>query len=245
MRNNDRQGGDRLHRRTLLMGLGSVALGSSACDRKHPHDGVFGITERLNQSVQRGLFSPGRVAREEPVEAVSPKGAFPSYFHADELPIAPEGWVLRIGGMVKRPLELTLDDLMKLTRTDMRVRHYCVEGWSAVASWHGVKLRDLAQLVGADENAKCVEFRSFDDGYYSSWDRESADHPQTLVAYAMNGERLTAEHGAPARLYGSVKLGYKGVKYLLEILYTPEPSGGFWENLGYEWYAGVLPSLRC
>ena len=107
----------------------------------------------------------------------------------------------------------------------MRVRHHCVEGWSAVAAWHGVRLRDVAGLVGADPRAPYVEFRSFDAGYWSSWDRESALHKQTLLAYGMNGAPLYPDHGAPLRLYSAVKLGYKMVKYLTEVNFLPERTG--------------------
>ena len=108
-----------------------------------------------------------------------------------------------------------------------------------MASWHGVQVAELARAVGASPEAKFVEFRSFDSGYYSSWDRESAEHAQSILAYGMNGEPLSPAHGAPLRLYGAVKLGYKSVKYLDEIRFLSTASGGYWEDLGYEWYAGV------
>jgi DMSO/TMAO reductase YedYZ molybdopterin-dependent catalytic subunit len=141
--------------------------------------------------------------------------------------------------MVARPVTLSLEQLQQMPRTDLRVRHHCVEGWSAVASWHGVRLRELAEMVGADPRAGYVEFRSFDSGYWSSWDRESALHPQTILAYGMNGQPLGPDHGAPIRVYTAVKLGYKMVKYLTEVSFRPERSGGYWENQGYEWFGGV------
>jgi DMSO/TMAO reductase YedYZ molybdopterin-dependent catalytic subunit len=75
--------------------------------------------------------------------------------------------------------------------------------------------------------------------YYSCWDRDSAEHAQSILAYGMNGRDLMPDHGAPVRLYSGVKLGYKMVKYLTEVIYLPERSGGFWEDQGYEWFAGV------
>jgi DMSO/TMAO reductase YedYZ molybdopterin-dependent catalytic subunit len=114
-----------------------------------------------------------------------------------------------------------------------------VEGWSAVASWDGVRLAEIARLVGADPRARFVEFRSFDEGYSSSWDLESALHPQTLLAYGMNGRPLPMEYGAPLRLYSAVKLGYKMVKYLSQVSFLPVRTGGYWEDRGYEWFAGV------
>ena len=106
-------------------------------------------------------------------------------------------------------------------------------------SWHGVRLRALAEVVGADPRAPYIEFRSFDAGYWSSWDRESALHPQTILAYGMNGEQLYPDHGAPLRVYSAVKLGYKMVKYLrwIELVSTLEQvgvgHGGFREDHQY------------
>ena len=111
-------------------------------------------------------------------------------------------------------------------------------------------MSEIARLAGADPAARFVEFRSFDakpadddsdvaKPYTSSWDRESAEHPQSILAYGMNGLPLGPDHGGPVRLYSAVKLGYKIVKYLNEVVYLPRRTGGYWEDLGYEWYAGV------
>jgi DMSO/TMAO reductase YedYZ molybdopterin-dependent catalytic subunit len=195
--------------------------------------------ERWNERVGRFVFGPERLAAERPPGETTPTEAFPSYFISDTVPVAPAGWVLTVGGLVVRPTTFSLAQLQQLPRTDMRVRHHCVEGWSAVAAWHGVRLRDVADIVGADPQAPYVEFRSFDAGYWSSWDRASALHKQTILAYGMNGLPLSPDHGAPLRLYGAVKLGYKMVKYLTEVNFVPERTGGYWEDQGYEWFAGV------
>ena len=168
----------------------------------------------------------------------TPEDAFPVYHIAPDIPIAPAGWKLSVGGRVARPRQLSLDDLQRLPRTDVRLEHHCVEGWSATANWHGVRVSDLAAFVGAGD-VDYVEFRSFDAGYWSSWDRDSALHPQTLLAYGMNGRPLSPAHGAPLRLYAAVKLGYKQVKYLTEVNFLDRETGGYWEDRGYEWYAGV------
>jgi DMSO/TMAO reductase YedYZ molybdopterin-dependent catalytic subunit len=223
-------------RRAFLLSLSALAVG---CDTSRPRTGALGTAEHINLWVQRGLFSPGHLAPTARLEDTTPGGAFPSYFVSPSVPLAPPAWLLRVRGLIDRPLDLSLDDLRRMRRTDIRVRHYCVEGWSAVASWHGVQVAELARAVGASPEAKFVEFRSFDSGYYSSWDRESAEHAQSILAYGMNGEPLSPAHGAPLRLYGAVKLGYKSVKYLDEIRFLSTASGGYWEDLGYEWYAGV------
>ncbi|WNZ62443.1 molybdopterin-dependent oxidoreductase [Myxococcus sp. MxC21-1] len=226
-----------LTRRTAL--LGTTALTASACDSSRPREGFLGVMERFNARAQAVLFDERRLAPELPPEETTPPGKFPEYFVSDTVPLAPSGWALRVGGLVAHPTVLTLDTLQRLPRTDLRIRHHCVEGWSAVASWHGVRLSELARHVGADTRADYVELRSFDAGYYSSWDRPSAFHPQTILAYGMNGQPLTPGHGAPLRLYSGVKLGYKMVKYLTEVNFLPEPTGGYWEDRGYEWFAGV------
>jgi DMSO/TMAO reductase YedYZ molybdopterin-dependent catalytic subunit len=108
-----------------------------------------------------------------------------------------------------------------------------------VAEWSGVQLSHLAEMVGVDPAVNYVDFRSFDDGYWSSWDRETALHPQTLITVGMNGALLDPGHGAPARLYSSLKYGYKSVKYLTEINFLSHRTGGYWEDRGYDWYAGL------
>jgi DMSO/TMAO reductase YedYZ molybdopterin-dependent catalytic subunit len=194
---------------------------------------------RWNERVDRLLFSADRLAPELTPAETTPAEAFPSYFLSDSMPVTPAGWGLKVGGLVARPTTFSLAQLQQMARTDMRVRHHCVEGWSAVAAWHGVPLRDIAVVVGADPRALYVEFRSFDAGYWSSWDRESALHKQTMLAYGMNGTSLYPDHGAPLRLYSGVKLGYKMVKYLTEVNFLSERTGGYWENQGYEWFGGV------
>jgi DMSO/TMAO reductase YedYZ molybdopterin-dependent catalytic subunit len=230
-------------RRRFLVGgvraAGALAIGGLACDGARPHAGFLGAMERVNERFQRALFDPDRLAPELAAEDESPPGAFPGYRISREFPLAPAGWTLAVRGLVARPLTLTLDDLRRLPQTRTRVRHHCVEGWSAVASWDGVRIADLARLAGADPRARYVEFRSFDSGYWSSWDLESALHPQTILAHAMNGAPLRVEHGAPLRLYSAVKLGYKMVKYLTEVSFLPVRTGGYWEDQGYEWFAGV------
>lgn len=232
-----------LSRRRILFAGGLLASGVR-CDTQTPQAGTLGALEHVTERLQRALFNPRRLAPDPGAASVTPDAAFPIYKVAPEVPLAPEGWTLNVTGLVARPTRFTLAELMRLPRSDLRVRHHCVEGWTAVASWHGVALRDLASVVGADPRVPYVAFRSFDrdpDGvlYGCSWDRESALHAQTLLAYGKNGQPLTPAYGAPLRLYGAVKLGYKMVKYLTEVSFVAERGGGYWENLGYEWWAGV------
>jgi DMSO/TMAO reductase YedYZ molybdopterin-dependent catalytic subunit len=224
-------------RRKLLFGLAaSTAL--AGCDSRAAK-AFLARMGRWNEGVDRLLFSENRLAPEAPASELTPETAFPSYFVSDSMPFAPDNWALKIGGMVARPAVFSLDQIKRLPQTGMRIRHHCVEGWSAVAEWHGVQLREIARMVGASRDAQYVEFLSFDNGYYSTWDIESSLHPQTILAYGMNGRALYPDHGAPIRLYSPVKLGYKCVKYLTEVNFLPTRTGGYWEDLGYDWYAGV------
>jgi len=184
---------------------------------------------RWNERVDRLLFSETRLAPEPPASELTPESAFPSYFISDSMPFAPDNWSLKVGGIVARPSVFTLEQLKRMPQTGMRIRHHCVEGWSAVAEWHGVQLREIARMVGASRDAH----------YYSTWDIESSLHPQTILAYGMNGRQLYPDHGAPLRLYSPVKLGYKSVKYLTEVNFLPTRAGGYWEDQGYDWYGGV------
>lgn len=232
-----------LTRRKLIVGATASAL--IACRKSRDDTGFLARMEQANERVQGALFSPTRLQRRPSDRSVTKEGAFPAYKIADGFSLPPDDWALEVSGMVKSPRTFTLEELMKLPRTDMRVRHHCVEGWSAVSDWHGVQLSELARVVGVDPQCGFVEFNSFEADaedaslYFSSWDVESALHPQTLIAYGKSGKPLGPEYGGPARLYGSVKLGYKNVKYLQSIVFTPQATGGYWENLGYEWYAGV------
>ena len=226
-----------ISRREFIASATAASL-IAGCESR-PAVRFLGVMQRWNEKAERTMFSPTRLAPELPASATTPEDAFPAYFISDSMPEAPPGWKLKVGGLVKRPMELSLAQLEAMAQTDMRVQHHCVEGWSAVASWHGVRVAEIAKLAGMDSRAAYVEFRSFDSDYWSSWDVGSALHPQTLLAYGFNGRPLRADHGAPLRVYSAVKLGYKNVKYLTEVNFLPNRTGGYWENQGYEWFAGV------
>ncbi len=226
-----------INRRELILGAAAASI-LAGCDNRA--SAIFlKAMERWNERFQAALFSPRRLAPELPPSSETPLDDFPTYYISDDLPVAPANWTLKIGGLVTHPAILTLDRLRKMSRTAMRIRHHCVEGWSAVASWEGVRVSEIARLAGLDPRVRYVEFRSFDSGYWSSWDLPSAFHPQTILAYGMDGQPLPPGHGAPLRLYSAVKLGYKMVKYLTEVNFLPTRTGGYWEDQGYEWFAGV------
>ena len=178
-----------------------------------------------------------------PTSAKLAGAAFPKYFISDTVPTldaaAQSAWRLEVSGAVRTPLSLSLADLMKLPRITQTVDHFCVEGWNARAQWSGVRVSDIARLAGPTADAQYVDFAGFDQGYHESWDMDGAMHPQTLVAYGMDGHLLTPGHGAPARVHSPVKLGYKNTKYLTKIVFLPARNGGYWSDQGYEWYGGT------
>jgi DMSO/TMAO reductase YedYZ molybdopterin-dependent catalytic subunit len=224
-------------RRSFIVGATAASI-LAGCESR-PIKGFLGAMKGWNEKFEGLVFSPSGLAPELPASDTTPESAFPSYFISDTMPAVPSNWTLSVGGLVERELVLTLDQLQKMPRTDLRVRHHCVEGWSAVASWHGVRVSEIARLAGLKPGVRYVEFNSFDEDYFSSWDLGSALHPQTLLAYGMNGHSVGSNHGAPLRVYSAVKLGYKMCKYLTEVNFLPNKTGGYWEDQGYDWFAGV------
>jgi len=195
---------------------------------------------RLNDWVgQHILYSPTRLARTyDPAQRSS---ALPSYFISPTTPELkdPTTWRLRVDGLVRQSLSLSLDDLMQMPRVSYTVKHHCVEGWSAIATWHGVPVSAIVERCQPADPARYINFVSFDSNYSNGWDMASAMHPQTILAYAMNDQPLPAGHGAPLRLYSPTKLGYKLTKYLVSMTFTDKRPGGYWEDQGYPWFGGV------
>jgi DMSO/TMAO reductase YedYZ molybdopterin-dependent catalytic subunit len=199
---------------------------------------------RLNDWVgEKILLSPTRLAAEYPAAARTPDARFPAYSitrnRTGAFPPVPDNWALEVGGLVRTPVRLTRPMLEALPRVTYTVKHHCVEGWTAVATWTGVPVSAVAKLSQPTADARYLRFDSFDSRYANGWDLASAMHPQTILAYAYNDRPIMAEHGAPLRLYSPIKLGYKMTKYLTAMSFTRERPGGYWEDQGYPWLGGV------
>jgi DMSO/TMAO reductase YedYZ molybdopterin-dependent catalytic subunit len=200
---------------------------------------------RVNDWVgEHVLLSSSRLARTYPESARS--STMPNYHVADSTPMLanPASWWLNVGGLVRKPVRLTLEQLQALPRTSYTVKHHCVEGWTTIASWAGVPLTAIAALVEPTDRARYVRFDSFDRDpqgtvYSNGWDLKSAMHPQTILAYGFNGRPIMPDHGAPLRLYSPIKLGYKLTKYLTAVTFTADRPGGYWEDQGYPWLGGL------
>jgi DMSO/TMAO reductase YedYZ molybdopterin-dependent catalytic subunit len=238
-------------RRQLLQytGLASMGLVLGSCSPKdkfsifsplNPHsDSVRSAFEPLNQSIEELIFKAQTPAPEYPLSAIEPKALLVNTF--DFTPqIDHATYKLIIDGEVSNPMQLSMTELKSMPLASMVIRHICVEGWSAIVQWGGVRLYDLARLVQPKAGARYVYFES-GDKYYESWDIASALHPQTLLAYQKNGESISVDNGAPLRLASPIKLGYKQSKWVTRITFMNQlPSRrGYWVDEGYEWYAGL------
>ncbi|GGB20437.1 molybdopterin oxidoreductase [Sphingomonas metalli] len=159
-------------------------------------------------------------------------------------------WRLEVGGLVARPLRLSLADLRGMPNRSQITRHDCVEGWSAIGQWTGPMLGNVLKAAGVRPAARYIVFTCADlyggAPYYESIDMVDAFHPQTILAWAMNGRPLDVAHGAPCRLRVERQLGYKHAKYLMRLDAVASLAGigkgrgGYWEdNVDYDWYAGI------
>lgn len=159
-------------------------------------------------------------------------------------------WRLEVGGLVKTPSEFSLAELREMPARSQITRHDCVEGWSAIAKWKGVPLTEIIRRVQVQPEARYAVFYCMDmdpegNNFYESIDFYDATHPQTILAYEMNDQPLPIQHGAPLRLRVETQLGYKMAKYIHRIDFVTaykqigQGKGGYWEDRGYEWYAGI------
>jgi DMSO/TMAO reductase YedYZ molybdopterin-dependent catalytic subunit len=158
---------------------------------------------------------------------------------------------LRVFGLVENPGSFSLDTLRALPGRTQITRHDCVEGWSAIGKWKGARLGALLDQVRPQAGARYAVFYCADPmdaagtQYYESIDMDDAYHPQTLLAYGLNDRPLPIANGAPVRLRVERQLGYKMAKYVMAIELVDRfdriggGKGGYWEDLGYEWYAGI------
>ena len=222
-----------------LLGMSSISYILGSCSNNLTTQ-VGNLSEPLNQSFGELLVRPQHLIPDFSASAVDPKALLINTY--DITPeINPINYKLIIDGEVNFPTELNFFNLKKLPFTSMIMQHVCVEGWAAVVQWGGIRLRDLAQMVQPKDGVRYVLFESADK-YTDSWDLASAIHPQTLLAYQMNGQPLPIKNGAPLRLAAPIKLGYKQSKWVTKISFVsqiPKGGKGYWEEQGYEWFGGI------
>jgi DMSO/TMAO reductase YedYZ molybdopterin-dependent catalytic subunit len=249
-------------RRFLARTVGAAgALALSGCDalsRTEWFPSVLGAGEKLSQAAHHLLTPRRAMAQEFGAADLSPTfrsngTAMPNDMRYKALAAAGfADYRLELGGLVEQPASLSLADLRALPSRTQITRHDCVEGWSAIGKWKGARLGALLEALRPRREARYVMFYCADpmedDGtspYYESIDMNDAFHPQTLLAYELNDKPLPIANGAPVRLRVERQLGYKHAKYVMRIELVQSfdqiagGKGGYWEDQGYEWYAGI------
>ena len=250
-------------RRRFLRGLAASigALGVAGCDRLSQSEWfpkVLESAEKLNERLAKAVTGRKAMAQEFSAADLSP--TFRSNGTAE--PNNPQyaalaakgfdGYALEVSGLVAQPRRFSLAELRALPSRTQITRHDCVEGWSAIGKWQGARLSAVLGAVQPAAAARYVVFRCadpMDDGggspYYESIDMDDAYHEQTLLAYALNDKPLPVANGAPIRLRVERQLGYKHAKYVMHLELVEsfanigEGKGGYWEDQGYQWYAGI------
>ena len=254
----------RLTRRNVLSNAGALgaALALSGCDAGSDSPVVKRVSdagEALDDAVQRALLSKSSLAKEYPETAISKEfraNGSTEVTDPEYRRLASDGftaWKLKLDGLVEHPKQYTLAELRSMRSRTQITRHDCVEGWSCIGKWTGVPLSAVLEQTKLKSSAKYLVFHcadtlgeSLDAGlYYESIDLADAHHPQTILAYDMNGKPLKEPYGAPLRLRLERQLGYKMAKFVMRIEAVESVSGiyggkgGYWEDRGYQWYAGI------
>jgi DMSO/TMAO reductase YedYZ molybdopterin-dependent catalytic subunit len=245
--------------RRRFIAAGTSGLLLSGCDRLNRSQtfrGVLRSAEKLTMNTQRLISPRDALAREYGEADLSP--IFRSNGtrmpgtgeYAQHLAENFANWRLVVDGLVAHPLSIPIGALRQLPHRVQITRHDCVEGWSAIGKWHGLQLSRILEAAGLSTRANYIVFhcadRFGDKPYYESIDLVDAFHPQTILAWGMNGHLLPVPNGAPLRLRVERQLGYKQAKYIQRIQAVTSLAdvyggkGGYWEdNVDYEWYAGI------
>ncbi|WEK43843.1 MAG: molybdopterin-dependent oxidoreductase [Candidatus Sphingomonas colombiensis] len=243
-------------RRSLIVGAPALLAGCDQIVQNPTARAILFKGEDMHRGLQRALTDRAALAPEFRADQRSP------FFRPNGTsdPGTPEyaalaagrfaDWRLQVGGLVARPLALSLADLAQLPNRAQITRHDCVEGWSAIAKWQGPMLGSVLKAAGLRDAARYIVFTCADlfggEHYYESIDLIDAFHPQTILAWALNDRMLPVMNGAPCRLRVERQLGYKHAKYLMRLDAVASLSGigkgqgGYWEdNVDYDWYAGI------
>lgn len=245
-----------MKRRGVLAGMGAlVAAGCAKVADTSAGSSLLSAAEDWHRKAHRALAGRERLAREFDRSEVSPffrGNGTTNPTNGDYQAQAAAGfanWRLTVGGLVNTPLKFDMDNIRRLPQRVQVTRHDCVEGWSAIGEWTGPQLAVLLDAAGLRPEARYIVFRCADElngsAYYESVDLVDAYHPQTIVAHMLNGEPLPIRNGAPLRMRIERQLGYKHAKYLTGIEAVAgldgigDGNGGYWEDRGYQWYAGI------
>jgi DMSO/TMAO reductase YedYZ molybdopterin-dependent catalytic subunit len=250
-----------MKRRQFLKGAAGAAslVALAGCDNLTQStwfSSLLQSTEQLTEVAQRAITPAGALAKEYSESDIS--AVFPANGNTDPgtedyaemVRNGFAGWDLLIDGLVATPTSWSLAAVKAMPARTQITRHDCVEGWSAIGKWTGVPLGDLMHIVRPFPEARYAVFycADVDDegvSYYESMAIADCYHPQTILAYELNGQPLDVPHGAPLRLRFERQLGYKQAKYVQRVELVESLAGigggrgGYWEDEGYEWYAGI------
>lgn len=223
--------------RTLTLGSLAMLFGCSLSDDETV-DSALSAISRFNDRVQGLIFSHNALAPQYPASMITRPFPFNAFYGIDDAPtVDGETFRLELSGKIADKRPWPLQQLRQMAQVEQITRHICVEGWSAIGRWGGVRFSDFLRHVGADLDAKYVGFKCADD-YYTSIDMATALHPQTLLALTYDGATLPREYGYPMKLRMPTKLGYKNPKHIQAIYVTDTYTGGYWEDQGYNWFGG-------
>ena len=230
-------------RRLFLRGgasLGALAL-LTGCDiiDGPTAERVLGKISRFNDRAQAWLFNPNTLAPTYPESAITRPFPFNAYYSEDEAPeVDAADYKLEVGGMIDNKESWTLEQLYALPQETQVTRHVCVEGWSAIGKWTGVRLSEFLRRIGADTRAKYVWFQCA-EGYSNTIDMATALHPQTQLTFKFADEILSRKYGFPMKCRMPTKLGFKNPKYITAMYVQDNDAGGYWEDQGYNWFSGL------
>lgn len=223
--------------RALSLGGLSLLSGCAVVDEESIESALLKVS-RFNDKAQAWLFDPNRLAPTYPESMITRPFPFNAYYGEDEIREVDEAsYRLEVTGMVADKKAWTLAELRAMPQEMQVTRHICVEGWSAIGKWGGVRFASFLRRIGADTTAKYVGFKCADD-YYTSIDMPTALHPQTLLTLTYDDQPLPPRYGFPMKLRMPTKLGYKNPKHIQAIFVTNTYPGGYWEDQGYNWFGG-------
>jgi len=223
-------------KRMLSLGTLSLLSGCALTDNDSAEQMLMSVS-RWNDKVQEFLFDPNKLAPTYPESMITKPFPFNAYYGEDEIRIVDGNtFKLELSGLIRERAPWTLAQLAQLPQISQVTRHICVEGWSAIGKWGGIRFSDFLNMIGADTTAKYVGFKCADD-YYTSIDMPSALHAQTQLTMSFADQTLPKEYGFPLKLRIPTKLGFKNPKYITEIYITNDYPGGYWEDQGYNWFS--------
>jgi DMSO/TMAO reductase YedYZ molybdopterin-dependent catalytic subunit len=233
---------EKIERRLFLkqgLSLGALTLlsGCNVTDAESVQKVLWGMS-RWNDRTQAWIFDPNKLAPEFPESRITRPFPFNAFYGVAEVPqVDAASYKLEVAGLVRERRAWTLPELYALPQVSQITRHICVEGWSAIGKWGGVRFSDFLRRIGADLTAKYVGFRCADD-YSTSIDMPTALHPRTQLTLRFADAILPPQYGFPMKLRIPTKLGFKNPKHIVALFVTNEYPGGYWEDQGYNWFSG-------